>query len=216
MTDERLLEYLRNNLEMGYSVEYLTEMLVQKGWEISEIKEAINIVRGNAPEEEPNNQPPVPPQETQAQKKPEKARRPLGVTIICILVLLDALLMLFAGVLMIFMGNLFGDMGMFLVENQNTFLLGNQTGMLLGLGEVGSLLGFLGPIFIVIAIVEFVGFFLMWKMKKIGWIIVVAAGIATMAIYVLSLGGIDYMMLIYAALTAVVIIYLLMKRKLFT
>lgn len=225
MTDQRLIDYIRENLQMGNSADYLTQILLDQGWGIDEINDAFGIVQGRTPRENayPLAQSPAPPSGTQqaaatpaqavAPVQQAKKRRPKSITIICVLCFLSAIMMLIAGVLMIGLGSIIGGSDMILTGGMGFPFSGNETSML-GLGEIGSLFGFLGVAFIILGIVNLLGFFLLWKMRKAGWIIVTLSGIITIVIYVINF-SFNYMTILSMALFAIIIVYLLLKRKLF-
>lgn len=222
MADPRLVDYIIDSLRNGCPSDYLVQILLNQGWDINEIREAINIAQGNppAPPTSPSQQ--FQPQQAetgpaqQAEAKPQKPRRPAGIAIICLLGFLASVLMLLAGILIVFLGQILGQtIGSLPLGNEALPLLGNETG-LMNMEEIGSFFGlssgFLGMIFIALAIVDFAGFYLLWKMKRVGWILVTAVGIIMIIPYVLNF-SINSLILIVPA--AAIIVYLLIKRKLF-
>jgi hypothetical protein len=214
MADQRLVDYIIESLRSGYTADYLVQALLNQGWDMNQIREAINAAQGYPP---PQPAPAAQPYQTQPAAKSAGAAepktrppRPTGVTIICILGFLGAILMLFAGVLIVFLGQFFDQIMGVLPLGNETFPL-NITG-LTGAGEFGSLSGFLGMAFIILAIVDFAGFYLLWKMKKIGWIIITVVGVLTITLYAINF-SINYIVSII--LFAVIVVYLLTQRKLF-
>ncbi|NIO20204.1 MAG: hypothetical protein GTN76_05525 [Candidatus Aenigmarchaeota archaeon] len=113
--------------------------------------------------------------------------RPLGVTIICILGFISAIFALMSGIILTTITSLF----------QNSII---------------TLFGFLGYILIIIAIANFIGFYLLLKMKRTGWVIVTVMGIISIILGIASF-GIDS--LVSIIISAVIVGYLFMKRKLF-
>ena len=222
MADQRLVDYIRDNMQRGYSADYLMDALVRQGWNINDVHEAINIVQGySMPQEQPGMQPQTPygAQQQPAAKPAQQAgprHRPAGVTIICVLGFLYALFILFAGYLIFSVGQLVGG-----TVTQNAAFFGNETGLMGGIGSFISLLsGYMGIILIILALVTFVGFSLLWRMKKAGWIIVIVIGIIAIIsnltdLLNFNLDKINVFTICYIVLWAVIIVYLSAKRKLF-
>jgi len=147
--------------------------------------------------------------ETKEAKKP--STRPRGVTIICVLGFLSSVLMLLAGLAIVSFSYMIGIIGgITTAMNQTLLFSGNHTG-LLGTG-IMPFLGIVGIMFVILALVEFAGYYLLWKMKKLGWLLMTTGGVITLLLYAISF-SVDY--LISIALLLVVIAYLLLKRKLF-
>lgn len=188
MADERLVNYIRDNLSRGYSPDSLRQTLVNQGWNINQVDEAINIAQAPSPQPQTPSAP---------QAKPS---RPTGVTIICVLGFLGAILVLFSGILLAGLGGLMGGL-----------TSGDET-VSMDLGGLGSLLGLFGYVFIIIGIVDFVGFYLLLKMKRIGWIIITVMGIIFIAMNVINFSVNNILGIV---LWVIIIGYLFMKRKLF-
>lgn len=129
---------------------------------------------------------------------------------ICILGFLAAILLLIAGVFSVFLGGLFADFDLagfdLTLENQ-TILSGFE-----GFEALGPILSFMGYIFIIIALIDFVALYLLLKMKKTGWILVTLMEIITIILGVLVLSMTNILGIVLAI---IIVIYLFTKRKLF-
>jgi hypothetical protein len=210
MADQRLVDYIVQSLQMGYPSDYIAQILLEQGWNIDQINEAISIVQGRHEE----------PQAQQAEVKPvqqpqpsAKASRPRGVTLICLIGFLSAVLMLVAGALLIGLGGLVGyDALMLGNPAEFNFNLLSAIG-LENTGDVASLFGLAGVIFVVLAVMEFVGFLLLWKMKRIGWVLITATGVITIVIAMTKFDFSYYILTV--VVSASIICYLLAKRKTF-
>jgi len=191
MADERLVNYIRDNLHRGYSPDSLRQTLLNQGWDTNQINEAFAVVQGSAPDI--------------SQTSAGTPSRPTGVTIICVLGFISAVFSLVSGILFIGVSSLFGGMG--------SVSFGNETAsMVVDMGIFGTLFGMLGYILIIIAIVGFVGFYLLLKMKKIGWILTTVIGIIFMTLNILNFSLTSILVIVF---WAVIIGYLFTKRKLF-
>lgn len=74
------------------------------------------------------------------------------------------------------------------------------------------MLSFMGYIFIVIALIDFVALYLLLKMKKTGWILVTLMEIITIILGVMVLSMTNILGIVLAI---VIVIYLFTKRKIF-
>jgi hypothetical protein len=243
MAEKRLIDYIKENLARGYTADYLRKILLEQGWVAGDVDEALNVVQGSssmtaapaalpeeAPEEEQHakprheehyydphvdevqdvSKPETTAQETAAAAKKSDAR-PTGVTLFCILGFLTAGLLIAAGILILTIGPLVtGGPG------NDTFPLGNQTGFP-GTGVTGLLSNFSGVMFLLLGAVELLGFILLWKMKKIGWFIVTAVGLITIAMNLISnLASFDINSILIVVLVVLITSYIFTKRKLFS
>ena len=116
------------------------------------------------------------------------ADRPLGVTIICILGFLGALIYIAGGAAIFGLGGL----GMMAIP------------------AIGGLVTVMGAVVLVIGIVLLLAFFWTWKMRKRGWTIVMILEIIGI---ILSLLAMDFISIV---LPIIIVIYLFLKRGLFT
>jgi hypothetical protein len=220
MADQRLVDYVRDSLQNGATEEELTEILANQGWNLNDINEAINIVQGYS------QAPPIPQQQEAQTQLPAaktvqpaqpsaKPRRPMAVTIICVLGFLGSILLLVGGILYVALGQFLAEL--IPISGAIPFL-GNQTGADAGgvLSFFGLISGFLGILIIVIALAAFAGFFLLWKMKKMGLIIIAVLGMLSI-IYALMGYNADNVISLAAevAVVGVVIGYLFVKRHVF-
>ncbi len=131
------------------------------------------------------------------------AKRPTGVTLICILGFVEALVTIGSGLYAFLLGSILSGIG----------AAGGAVGAVFGV--MGMLFSFMSLIPVVIGFLLLVAFYWLWKMKRSGWTIVMIlevimllfslAGIATMNIYsILNL-----------VLSVVILYYLFRNKKLF-
>ena len=195
MVDENLANYIRDCLRSGYSIDSIKQTLIGQGWGYNQIEEAINYVQGYAqPAPAPNRMP---------------AARPTGVTVICILGFLSSVLMLVTGILALGLAGIMGGMGI---------SVGGLSGASSLLGGLGSLLTIISLIPLVTGAIGLVAFYLLLKMKRIGWIIVTVLGIISIVLSVIQavLVGFDiFSIALGVGLWAIILGYLWTKRKLF-
>jgi len=215
MVDEHLISYIRENLKKGHSAESLKQVLISEGWDPREVDEAFSIVQSpafHAHDEPPPSPPKSHPLEPQAKPKPQVEKegptRPKIVTIICVLGFVGSVILLIAGVLLTGIADMIGDTGIpgFSLNETASLALGGFTPML------GPLLDFLGMVLIIIALINFIAFYLLFKMNKIGWIIVIILGILQITGSAMSLSLNSVPVIVLGIL---IIAYLFMKRKLF-
>ncbi len=121
------------------------------------------------------------------------AERPTGVTVICVLGFILSILLLLGGIAALGVGAVAGG------------TLGST---------VGALFGVLGVIVLIIGVVGLVAFWLLLKMKKIGWILVTVIGILSIITNLISV--INAGAVVGIVLWLIIILYLYKKRALFT
>jgi len=218
MVNEKLVDFIRDGLRKGYSINYLERTLINEGWDINQVDEAINIVQtpppppsSTPPPSPPLTWPPTAQAEQQApSKRPatSKSSRPTGVTVICVLGFLGALVLLLSGILLTGIGGIIGNIGL-------PGMLGNETASIT-LGGFGSLLGplldLMGFVLIALAVIYFAGFYLMLKMEKTGFVLVIVLGLVQIIGGAMSFSMNSATMIV---LWIIIIGYLLTKRKLF-
>ena len=148
------------------------------------------------PQQKPQPQPQPQPQQQQPQQQKPPGSRPLGVTIICILGFIGAIL------------GIVGVAGFFLLAG----LLGTMLAM--EIPVLGAMLAGLMEIvmgaFAVIQVVLLLGLIWLWQMKKKGWTIVVIFEIIGIVFALLS--G----MVIGAIIPVIIVLYLFTKKNLFS
>jgi uncharacterized membrane protein len=73
MADKKLVEYMKQNIEKGHSIEEIKSFVAQSGWDQKQIEEAVQELTGAAPE-------PVRPHPPPAEPKPAapQVARPSG------------------------------------------------------------------------------------------------------------------------------------------
>lgn len=69
MINEKLVDYLKVNIEKGYTIEQLRTLLIQNGYSSADIDEAVNYIQ--APQ---NNNPPASEITRSTPEKPAKKR----------------------------------------------------------------------------------------------------------------------------------------------
>jgi len=117
-----------------------------------------------------------------------EAQRPLGVTIISILIMLGSILGIFAGIAAIVIGSI------------SIAILPSMTGL--------SLL--IGLVTIVISVIQLVGVYWLWKMLKKGWTIIMIMQIVGIITSAATLN------LLSIVISIIIVGYLWTKRSAFT
>lgn len=186
--DKELLDYVKSGISKGYPIITLRQQLAKEGWDLQEIDHAINSV-GVGAESSVNEQAgPVPEDKEPIDKKTSK--RPLPVTIIAILTLLGSLMMIGLGSMIVFFGGVVDSMI-----------------PMAGFSMV------LGIIPIVIGVIGLIAFYFLFKMKRIGWLLVMIVGIVSIIQGILT----SFMNnLVSIILWIIIIVYLFLKKDLFT
>jgi hypothetical protein len=225
MADKRLINFIREGLRRGYSIEYLERQLVKEGWNLDEVDDAIDIVQAPpppapSPEPEQREQPLHPqippvrraPPRPSGPPRPSKPSRPLGLTVIACLSFLGGILVLITGILILsFVGIVSGD--------YLSFLNGTSIGVPFASSfEEMNLLTMLGLAFVLMGVIELAGSFLLLKMKRSGRAIITAVGLIQVIAYgaagVISFSmGVEIIPIF--AFWIIIIVYLFAKRKLF-
>ncbi|NIP40244.1 MAG: hypothetical protein GTN39_01840 [Candidatus Aenigmarchaeota archaeon] len=207
MIDERLIDYIRDNLRKGYSLDSLRKVLIDEGWDPNQVNEAINYVQNISPPASPPVPSPHPSWSPPEEEETRKPSRPTGVTIICILGFLGAILLLISGVLLVGLGGI--------IVNTGIPFLGNETASVTlgGFGSVlGPLLDLMGFVLIALAVIYFVSFYLLLKMNRIGFVLVILLGLLQIIGSAISFSMNNATMIV---LWAIIIAYLFIKRKFF-
>ena len=120
------------------------------------------------------------------------AQRPLGVTVICILGFLGAILGIVGGLGLIVVGSFFSGA-----------VMGAVPGFLAGM------LGVFGGVLIVLGIISFVVIYWLWQMKKIGWTLTLIIEIIGILLNLASFN------IIGLVIPVIIVVYLLLKKDLF-
>lgn len=232
MADRRIIDYIRENMQRGFSADSIKQALAQQGWNSREISEAFNEAHGYGPPQQPEPQPqspygpprrydthdsseprrempaqqqPGPSQHPQQAQQKEAARkpafhRPTGVTIICVLGFISALGGIFIGLLGVLFTGLFAG------------LLGAVGGeAAAGAGSFASLGFIISLMPMVLGIVQLVAFFMLLKMKKMGFVLVLIIEIIQIVVGVMTMA----LSMFLVPLALIIVIYLLLKRDLF-
>ena len=108
--NQELADYVKEQLNSGYSLEQIKDILIRKGWREAEVNEVINFVQGG----EVRETPPPPPKET-------PPKNGLNKKVVAVLVIFLLICLVVIPLLVIFFFNL----GMF---NPQTFTLPIATG----------------------------------------------------------------------------------------
>ena len=131
--------------------------------------------------------------------------RPTGITIISVLGILGSLLALILGIFSMGAGSIMNDIQIFGGAGNSTFPMPL-------VGGFGSLFAILGIIWIIIGIAGLAAFYLLLKMKKPGFIMIIALGAISIAMSIISFTTSN---IINIAIWAIIIAYLMTKRKIF-
>lgn len=119
------------------------------------------------------------------------ANRPLGITIICILGFIGAILLILGGIALLGLGGL-------------GVMAGSELATLFG-----GFLGIIGVIILLLGIVTAIALFWLWQMKKIGWTLTMVMEIIGIVLSLVQ------MQIISIIIPAIIVIYLWMKKDLF-
>ncbi len=231
MVDNSLLNYIKDSLERGFREDYIKQTLIDQGWNSQDINDAFNQVHGYGRDQpHPHEEHPHAPPQHQEQSTPENtnktttqteptqqqipSKRTTGITVISSLGILSAVMALLLGAISL-------GVGAFIGIGSDILPMGpeNITAPA-GVEGIGFLLNIMGFVYIIIGVVGLVGFYLLLKMKKIGWIIIILIGFLQVASFLMSfLSSFNILEIIYntpvIVLWIVIIVYLYMKRKLF-
>ncbi len=194
MVDERLVIYIKDCMRKGYSLDYIRQMLVNEGWKANQVDEAINFVQ--APSPPPPGSPPAQAKQKAPSKKPARPKRPRGVTILAVLGIILSVISLASGVLVLTAGGVL------------SFLGGTDTALTL-LGFLGSFTMIIGIINLAVGLFGFIAYFLLFKMKRSGLIMVILIAITSLGPSVMNFDIISIL------LTGLILVYLIANRNLF-
>lgn len=138
--------------------------------------------------------------------------RPLLITIICIFGFLGGILTFLAGLFSLFVTGMFTES--LITGTKIPGLTFTGTGVLVDLfgKELGAVAmsGILAGIFLFFGIITIVFYYWLWKMKKIGWILVMIMNIIDLIIYFVGLGS------GFPIFSVLVILYFWWKKDLFS
>lgn len=115
------------------------------------------------------------------------AERPTGVTVICILGFLGAILLIASGLMALTLG-------------------GIMTGFF---GSLGEFVSVIAGLVLILGVLEFVGLYWLWYMLKKGWTLVIILEIIGIIISLL------YFDIIGLMISGIIVVYLFMKKDLF-
>jgi len=192
-----MVAYIRNSLGQGHSPDSLRQALLSQGWEESQIDEAFAEAQGTAA--------------TGTPKQATPGKRPTIVTVICILGFLMSVLFVLTGILTLFVSSLFAPFG--------TGTLTSGEGVSSDVSDLsgfGSLLILFSAVPLIVGIIGFGTFYLLLKMNKIGWILVLILGIISIALGLLQIAmGVFQFNIISLAFWGLIVAYMLLKRNLF-
>ena len=131
------------------------------------------------------------------------AQRPTGVTLICVLGFIQALMMIGSGLYVFYFGSVLSGAGA-------------------GAGSIGMAFGILGMIFSAMALIPvFIGllllvaFYWLWNMKRSGWTIVVILQILALLFSLAGTAMMDPASIINLVLSGAILYYLFTNKKLF-
>jgi hypothetical protein len=208
MVDQNIVNYVKSSLSQGHSPDSVRQALASQGWDEGSINQAFAAAQGGAaPQGQAAPAPQGQPAAVQGAAQPGK--RTTGVTIICILGFLVSALGIVTGVAGLLLGSLFGALGS---------VTGGTAEADLGsaFGALGSFVMLISITSMVIGIVAFIAFFMLLKMKKIGWWMVIILGLISIAIPFLQL-NVDVIIgnVLTFVIWGVIIVYLVLKKNLF-
>ncbi|MFH1294481.1 MAG: hypothetical protein ABIH90_00890 [Candidatus Aenigmatarchaeota archaeon] len=226
MVDQKLLDSLKAKLEKGKTQEEAKELLSGEGWDEEHIDEALNAIGSTEepddfPEEEkieepkaedfPDEKPTAKgfPEDEPRESSKEKptGQRPVMLSIISIIGILFSILGLLGGITLLglsgldMLGGLTGDAGNPLLE-------------LLGFSGVVT-----GTIMSLVNIAALVGFYMLFRMNRLGWALAMAMGVISVILGLLSLVQSFAIFGLTFPLTLawlVIVAYLFLERELFS
>lgn len=231
MIDQKLLDSLKTKLDNGKTPEEAKELLSGEGWDEEHIDEALNMVESTEdsddfpeeekieepkaedfPEEKPKELPGEKPEDFPEEKPKElpkkpKGQRPVMLSVISVIGILFSILGLLGGITLLglsgldMLGGLTGDAGNPILE-------------LLGFGGLVT-----GTIVLVINIAALVGFYMLFRMKRLGWILVMITGVISVILGLLSLVQSFAIFGLTFPLTLVwlvIVAYLFLEREIFS
>ncbi|MBU0530561.1 MAG: hypothetical protein ABIH52_02050 [Candidatus Aenigmatarchaeota archaeon] len=200
MANQRIVDYIRNGLSKGYPLDSLKQALLNQGWGEAQVNEAVIQTQKAITPSGMH----APPQELPARTPGE---RPIGVTVISILGFLISLLAIIGAAFILFIGSMFSGLDPTLVDDV----------LVISFGDVGTYIMVLGMIPLVVGIIGLIAFFLLLKMKRSGWFLVVTLGIISIITTVVSsvLVSFETTGIITLVVWIIIIAYLFMKRKIF-
>ncbi|HLD48784.1 MAG TPA: hypothetical protein VJB11_00300 [archaeon] len=140
-----------------------------------------------------------------ALQEEQNKKRPTGVTIICVLGFLISIFSLIGGIMLLGIGTLIGGAS-FSANLGNTTISANT-------GGLGILFSLFAIIPLISGIIGFIAFYLLMKMKKTGFFIVIILGLISIVMGIISSVMNN---IISIVIWGVIIGYLLMKRKIFS
>lgn len=198
MVRQELIDYIKAGIEKGYTTASLKAILVGNGWNSGEVEEAVGIVEGNQQQAEPISisLPAV---------HDVKKKKPILLKIICII---GFILCLFG----IAMGFMFLFPSSFNYLFKMTPSLANYIAVPFSVDDFFSLVNISYIFAIVVNLIGFVGFILLLKMEKAGMFLVIVAGLANI---INSFISFDTLKIINIVVWALIVIYAVLKRKIF-
>ena len=128
--------------------------------------------------------------------------RPMGVTLICLLGFAQAIISIIGSLLILTLSSAVGGIG-----------AGTELGAAFGM--LGALFSLFSLIPLAIAFVLIIAFVLLWKMKRVGWILVVLLEIISLLFASVGLLTMNIYAIIGFVLALVILIYLIKNKSLF-
>jgi hypothetical protein len=181
MIDQRMVNYIRSSLSQGYSADSVRQALAQQGWVQQQINEAFAEAQGGQAAGA-----------AATHQLGTRGERTNGVTVICALGFLSSAIAIFSS--------------LYLLVSTSALLYGFE--MVFGVNGLWTL-SFLFLLPLLVGIVGFVSFYLLFKMKRTGLIMVYILGTISLASSVLGLN------ILNAIIWAVILVYISKNRHLF-
>jgi hypothetical protein len=187
MADPNMVNYIRNSLSQGYSPDSIRQALVQQGWDQESIGQAFTEAGGSGA----GAQSPM-----QGQAGAQPGKRPMLVTILCVIGFIFSAIAILAGIATLVLGSLFGALG-------GTVTINGEEGAEAA-GVFGSLVMLASIVPLVTGALGIVAFALLLMMKRIGFFFTIALGVISIVLGIFTLNVLGIAFWIFAMVVVVV------------
>ena len=194
MANQEIINYIKQSLGAGYSVETIRQTLIEQGWLNSDVDEAFAAAKAEGTYAIPD--------EKKAQPT-EKPKRPALILVIGILGILGSILEIASGALVLSASSMLGALGGSIGNVSRGAIQPSSAGAL------ASLVMVIGIAYLVLGIITLMAFILLLKMRRKGMIMVVVLEIIAVALSVfsyISSGKIDLLSMGFPVLLLVLVI----------